>query len=293
MIDKVDVRIPWRTPFSREVRDVITQLWSGPVFPFQPSRFYTYVGDLRKSHDIDAILHLEYKFNKDHKPTSKLEVLDAGKKTIDEIAETISRVVDVDVFPLGLMRVDLAGDIVGVPVHVFREFARFLYKRFASRIEKSIETELMFVAMGTAEAQSLYAGRRPDFIRIYNKIKEWFAQWLKLKRNCERFNKGMARFPISPEQRHFGARFYPTFEKFCRDEGYIYEEGATLTRIERQISGGRLPKELQVFGDLRKATCITPSPLSGWCQPAASAPLLHLLRASRSGIRLLRTALAP
>ena len=35
--------------------------------------------------------------------------------------------------------------------------------------------------MGTADAQSFYAGRRPNFMRIYNKIKEWFGQWLKLK----------------------------------------------------------------------------------------------------------------
>lgn len=65
---------------------------------------------------------------------------------------------------------------------------------------------------------------------------------------------------MSAEQRYFGARVCPTFEQFCLDEGYIYEAGATLTRIERQIGGGRFPEELQVFGDLRKAHLYNPFP---------------------------------
>ena len=42
--------------------------------------------------------------------------------------------------------------------------------------------------MRTADAQTFYAGRRPNFIRIYNKIQELYKQWLALKQACERFN---------------------------------------------------------------------------------------------------------
>ena len=258
MVDKLDLRLPQGGRFSREMEDIVVQLRHGPVPPFRSSKYYSYVGDLRESHNIDAVLHLGYKFGRGGKADSKLEVIDAGKKTVIEMEQTVLRVVDADVSQLQFMRLDLAGDIVGVPVHVFRECARFLYKQFASRIEKSTATELEFVAMGTADAQTIYAGRRPNFVRIYNKIKEWFGQWLKLKQRCERFNRGMKGFSMSAEQRHFGVRFCPTFEEFCIAEGFAYQEGATLTRIERQISGQRFPEELRVFGDLRRAHLYNP-----------------------------------
>jgi len=258
MIDKVDIRIPWLTPFSREIGDVIAQLRHGHVYPFRPAKFYSCVGDLRESHGIDAILHLNYKFSRDHKTSSKLEIIDAGKKTIVEMAEIIRRIINIDPFECELMRLDLASDIFGVPVHVVRDLARFRYKRFATRIEKSFEIELEFRAMGTADSQTFNAGRRPNFIRIYNKIKELYGQWLKLKQRCERFNKQMKSFDMSAEQLYYGARFCPTFEGFCLAEGFECFEGLTVTRIERQIGAAQFPEELRLFGDLRNAHLFNP-----------------------------------
>ena len=86
--------------------------------------------------------------------------------------------------------------------------------------------------MGTADAQTFYAGRRPNFIRIYNKIQELYRQWLKLKQRCERFNKEMRKLEMSEEQRYYGMRFCPTFEEFSLGEGFEYVQGLTLTRIE-------------------------------------------------------------
>ena len=112
--------------------------------------------------------------------------------------------------------------------------------------------------MGTADAQTFYAGRRPNYIRIYNKIQELYKQWLKLKQSCERFNKEMQKFEMSDEQRYYGMRFCPKFEEFCLGEGFEYVQGLTLTRIERQISGPQFPKDLQLFGDLRRAHLFNP-----------------------------------
>ncbi|MBS1800475.1 MAG: hypothetical protein JSS95_11695 [Acidobacteria bacterium] len=257
MIDKTDVRIAWGTPFSTEMEEIGKQLRRGQVAPFHPSRFYSFVGSLRETHNIDAILHLNYR-GKNGRASSKLEIIDAGKKTILEMAQIIRRVFDIDPFQCELMRLDLASDISGVPVHVFRDLARFKYKRFSSRIEKSFETEMEFTAMGTADAQTFYAGRRPNFVRIYNKIKELYKQWLKLKQSCERFNKQMQRLEMSEEQRYYGSRYYPTFEEFLKNEGIEHGQGLTLTRIERQISGSRFPKELRLFGDLRRAHLFNP-----------------------------------
>ena len=78
-----------------------------------PSKFYCYVGDLRETHDIDAVLHLSYKFG-NGKATSKLEIVDAGKKTILDMARIITQVFDINPFLCELMRLDLAADIGGV-----------------------------------------------------------------------------------------------------------------------------------------------------------------------------------
>src|SRR5208283_4787886 len=63
---------------------------------------------------------------------------------------------------------------------------------------------------------------------------------------------------MSPEQAHYGRRIPPSFKEFCRAEGYEYRDGNVLTRIERQIGGGRFPAELVTFNDLRYAHELTP-----------------------------------
>lgn len=112
--------------------------------------------------------------------------------------------------------------------------------------------------MGNAVAQTLYAGKRPNLICIYNKLAEWLMQLKKRERDCRRFNAGMAEMEMSPEQMHYGVRFPSTFEEFCMAEGYEYRDGNILTRIERQIGGSRFPPELATFNDLRFAHELIP-----------------------------------
>ena len=255
MIDKLDVRVPGQTPFARELQKIIECLRHGAVGPVRPTRFYRYSGDLRESHDIDAILHLENKFgNGSH----KIEVIDAGKKSLAEMQEIFSRIFKIDPGSLEVMRVDLAADIPGIPVAWFRENACFRYKRFASRIEKADETEFEFISMGSAVSESLYAGRRPNCMRIYNKIEEWRNQWKKHKRNCERFNEGMKKFEMTEEQKYYGMRVPPSFERFCELEGCEYIDGMVLTRVERQIGGDRIPPELTTVSALSRSSEYNP-----------------------------------
>jgi hypothetical protein len=255
MIDKLDVRIPSMTAFAPEMAAVAADLRGGSIGPFRASRFYKYVADLRKSHGIDAIVHLEYKFGE---CTHKVEVIDAGKKTLAEMEQIVSRIFAINPSRVELMRVDLAADVPGVPVVWFRDNASFSYKRFASRIEKAKETELEFIGMSQAEAQSLYAGRKPNCVRIYDKFAELKLQWSKVARNYKRFNKGMDNFELSDEQRYYGERIPLPFEQFCREEGHEYAEGAMLTRVERQIGGDRFPDELRTVADLRHAADFNP-----------------------------------
>jgi hypothetical protein len=126
-------------------------------------------------------------------------------------------------------------------------------KQFSSRIEKSFEQELQFIGMGTAWAQTLYAGKRPNLIRIYNKLAEWRMQLRKLEIQFRRFNKGIEDLEMTEEQRYYGRRIAPSFEEYCRARGYQLQRDSILTRIERQFVGGSIPPELATLNDLRHA----------------------------------------
>src|SRR4051812_46126417 len=106
------------TRFTPRFEQIASKLRLGIVPPFRPSRFYRFVGDLRRDYSLDAILHLEYKFGE---CTHKIEIIDAGKKTLREMEDVIAAVFEVDPSTLGLMRVDFAADIEGIPVSWFQD----------------------------------------------------------------------------------------------------------------------------------------------------------------------------
>ncbi len=255
MIDKVDVRIPEFASPGPALAEAFEGLRKHPVPPFRPSRHYQYVCDLRDDFDVDAVVHL---FLRHGRPTHKVEIIDAGDRTVEDMADIIAKLFVVDPLALGLMRVDLAADLDGVPVPWFKDHAYVSRKQFSSRIEKSFEQELEFVGMGTAQAQTLYAGKRPSLMRIYDKLAEWRMQLRKLEKEYRRFNALMEGMDMTAEQRYYGVLIPPTFTEYCRARGYDYQTGNILTRIESQIGGNRLPPELATFNDLRYAHELTP-----------------------------------
>jgi hypothetical protein len=174
------------------------------------------------------------------------------------MADILVQLFQVDPWSLSLMRVDLAVDVEGVPVPWFRDHAYVNRKQFSSRIEKSHDSEVEFVGMGKADAQTIYAGKRPNLIRAYNKLAEWALQVKRLEGKCRRFNARMEEIEMSLEQTYYGVRIPPTLKEYCRAEGYDYQEGNILTRLERQIGGDRFPVELRTFNDLRYAHEVNP-----------------------------------
>jgi tetratricopeptide (TPR) repeat protein len=257
MFDKVDVRIPSVAEFADSFKQTAALLELSPIKSFRPGKLYKRIVDLRDTNKIDAILHYSYKFGE---CSHKLEIVDAGKKTLQQIYAIIQSVFKVDPSQLELMRLDLAADAPDIPVSWFRQNARFEYKKFAGRIDKASASELEFIGISTAESESLYAGKRPNCFRIYNKYAELYMQWKKLDRACKRFNKGLCDdhwkgrngvpFNFSDEKRLESIRQPPSFEDFCRNEGFNFVKGAILTRVERQIGGGRFPKGLEKLEDL-------------------------------------------
>jgi len=225
------------------------ELKRGRAGPFIPNRHYKHIGDLRTALGIDAILNLEC-CQGEH--NHKIEIIDAGTKSFSELVAIPSRLFLIDPMQLEVMRIDLAGDIVGVPVSWFRTHARFRYKQFASSIDKASPPEIEFIGMGNAVAQSLYAGRKPNCIRIYDKLAELRVQWIRLKRTYERYNKGLSGFTLTDEQQHYALLHIPIFEEFCKRQGFELEPGKIVTRVERQFGGDRIPEQLDRVNKLTR-----------------------------------------
>ena len=283
MIDKLDLRIPEFALPGPILAGPLEDLKRHPVPLFRSSKYYQYVCDLRDQFGIDAVVHLYLRHGR---PNHKVEIIDAGEKTLPEIAGIITQLFDADPWPLKVMRTDLAADLEGVSVPWFKDHAYVNRKQFSSRIEKSFENELQFVGMGSAVAQTLYAGKRPCLIRIYNKLAEWQMQLRKVEIQNRRFNNRMVGLEMSEEQRYYGRLIAPTFAEYCAARGYQLHDGSVLTRIERQIGGNRIPPELATLGDLRYAhefrafsgvQIVGSEPVQNFDSPPAKVPVRNWL----------------
>jgi hypothetical protein len=250
VIDKLDLRVSEFALPGPILAGPLGELKRHPVPLFRPSKYYQYVCDLREPFAIDAVLHFSLRLGR---PSHKIEIIDAGEKSLLEIAGITSQLFDVDPWTLQVMRIDLAADVEGVSVPWFKNYASADRKQFSSRIDKSLEKELQFIGMGSAAAQTLYFGKRPNLIRIYNKLAEWRMQLRKIENRYRRFNDRMMGLEMSEEQEYFGRLIAPTLAEYCRQRDYQLREDSVLTRIERQMGGNRIPPELATLGDLRQA----------------------------------------
>ena len=223
MIDKLEVRVPEGTSFTSE----FDSLFITDQISLSSSRHYKIVGDLRP-YEYNSILHYSCRHGERN---HKLELVDAGFMTLDEMKEEVEQVFQVHAEKLPVMRLDLAVDVHGISVPWFAEHTRVRHKRWLARLGVIDTSE-----MGNREIQTLYYGKRPNVIRIYNKVEECRAQYRRIVRL------------MSPELTA------PPFEK-CFG---VPEFGHTLTRVERQMGGGRIPSQLATVDDLRNCAAFNP-----------------------------------
>lgn len=224
MVDKLDLRIPRHTPFSPAFDRLYPELRSLEKGPFRTSKYYEYVGDLRQ-YGLNVRLNLYCQMDKTG--NHKLELLDVGDMRRDEILREISQVFDVTPEGLEVMRVDFAVDVPGLPIDWFRQVVQVKDKRFRS----AVTGERFFCEMGKGELQTLYFGKRPNLIRIYDKKAEYRQQFNKLARKL-------------------GPEFDSTFEAMFPNAA----KHSILTRVERQL-GGRIPDEVSTLGKILKSGC--------------------------------------
>src|SRR5215472_13088683 len=103
------------------------------------------------------------------------------------------------------------------------------YKRWVADIGQTDSKKLEYARMGQKYVQTYYLGKRPNCFRVYDKLAEYHCQYARFMRKLS------------------DAAEPPSFEELY---GYP-ANGITLSRVERQIGGGRVPAELQTFGCLR------------------------------------------
>jgi hypothetical protein len=221
MIDKIELRLkPWAN-FSRTVTTELRRPGT-----LRQTQHYSGVLDLRP-HGFDAMLHYSKRRN-DH--THKLEVFETGKKTYSDLASMIGNIVEGDLDPLELTRIDLCADVPNVPVAWFHSHARIRYKQRERRLGP-----LTSDVICRSHLETLTLGARPNVIRIYDKVSESKARF---RTSCRRQSRDADPLDFRQE--------------------YGFGPDDVLTRVERQYGGGRLPDTLRTFGMLVNAADTNP-----------------------------------
>lgn len=221
MIDKLEVRVPATAEFTGDFSELYAELRTEPKLdPFKGSRHYLATGDLRPF-GYGSIVHLHCKHGE--QGNHKVEVLETGKMGLREMTHEVRRIFNLPMRPdqLEVMRVDLAADVSDVPVTWFKDRVRVHFKRFGCEIGT-------YMQMGRG-VETLYFGKRPNCYRIYDKAHE----------REEGYRKMLGK--VSPDAE------VPSYE-----EVYGHTRDAVITRVERQMGGGRVPLEIGMLGTLRK-----------------------------------------
>jgi len=228
VIDKLEHRLSPTVTFRPEIQKLIRDVnfYSGNQF-MRPSRLYSGVGNLTPL-GIDALLH--YNCKQGRKGAHKLELLQTGKKPYSALVAQIEAVIDGSIENLETMRIDLCADVPGVPVAWFHPRLSIRHKRLSHQIGP-MKLELI----GKAGIETISAGRKPNVVRLYDKVAESKMQFRKMVRRCSKDAE-----PLDFEKQ-FG------FQKDC-----------VLTRVERQYGGGRIPDPLSTFGKLGNAAQFNP-----------------------------------
>jgi hypothetical protein len=237
MIDKVELRIPHGTPFTGPFGRLYRDLSKDPRGPLRRSQHYMTVADLR-SFGHPVILHTHNLH--DRQGNHKLELVETGSMTYSRMSHEIERVflVRTNRDWLELMRLDMAADITGVPVTWFERNIAAKWKRSVASIGV-LSHEVEFSELGTKSVQTFYLGKRPNLFRIYDKVAERRKRYALLKFRAKREDTLAALL---------------SFEEMF---GHA-DSGLTLTRVERQMGGGKIPDSISTFLKLRGAGYFNP-----------------------------------
>lgn len=273
-MDTLHVRLPGTTRFRPEFRDQV----NAQIETARSSAYYRQVVDMRPAGRA-AVLHFEAKTAegdpRNHE--SKLELVDVGKKGFQEIKSEIENVIDGDPEQLEVMRVDLCADVPGVPIPWFREHMDVEHKQWVAHFGQYDER-------GKRVYQTLYSGKAPNCYRVYDKTAELVRRYGLEQRRAvqgaakaamaDRFSEELAGVAYAPDcyGRNILSDFKrdyseakarekencPTFQEWTRfrfppwSRLHGISANSIVTRVERQMGGGRVPAALCSVGRIER-----------------------------------------
>jgi len=216
-IDKLDLRLPTEAVLTPPVVKVVQQLLR--IRSKQPyrDRFYDCVVPLNFG-GLRSTLHFQNRRNGSH----KLELIGVGAMQLTAILGQIVGACELDPTNVEIMRIDLAVDITDFSVDWFRQNVRVKRKRYRSEFDR--------FRADYGRVETLYFGKRPNFIRIYDKREQ-----LRVQQSQPRFND-------RNEQ-----------TKRLRGAMCTTEITSPLTRIERQYGAGRVPHEIRTLARIQES----------------------------------------
>ena len=214
---------------------------------WRSSHLYERTGSF-ESFGLDVVFHERCKMTK--QPNHKLEILRTGEKTLKEIRDLTRRCFHIEEDSLGIIRADLTADVEAVPVQWFRDHTIVDCKRTIRELGTIPQSDYMTVGKGIAE--TLYAGVKPNQIRIYNKTGERLARLQSNNRKTANLNKKNLLSAATEEEILLWAADHPGEKKPASEsvvvmpttfeQMYGYDPKRIFTRVERQINGKQLEK---------------------------------------------------
>jgi hypothetical protein len=233
----------------------------GSEIPFTQNFYYRQVVDLRRTADLEAVLHLNAKKTGTH----KIQILEAGRKCAGQIADTIAKIVNDHPDLLGVSRVDTCADVVDGPEvkwmaqTVRAKSAQWQAEFGTAELRDEKGFKVPWSDMGKREVQTMYIGKRPNCFRVYDKLAERRATWTREKRRHERLASEIVR-----DKALEGGRDRQKYPLQSKEELREF--------AKRFVSGGRY---FMPFPDFE-----------GWFAAQCVGPLAHLVKTAPNVLQM-------
>lgn len=268
MIDKLETPIDSPGRLSAALYEIRREVLSDSKhrsIPFSPDKHYRGRVDMRKVDGTDRMFHVEARAGNHW---DKIELLHTGDKTWDGMATLLSMSVNGDFEKLPVRRADCAVDS-DLSVEWYAKSIRCQWKRWRSEVGEielldENRKHMQFMDIGRRRLETMYLGRKPNPLRVYDKTAETVHRFKRAERQHYRAamdldNSCEARcqyyselgyhgkltdldkylpFEIRQHARQLVKRLHPFREFHEWEENTLHLWDFTIcTRIERQMSG--------------------------------------------------------
>jgi hypothetical protein len=235
MIDKLDLRIPRKTPFTPEFQEAYRDAASKGLL--RPSQYYAQTGDFRP-YGYEVRLHMFASFgqrcNSKRSHDHKLELYDTGEMKFDQMLSEISRVFVCDPLELEMLRRDVCVDVDGVSLNWFKTHARVEFKRNSR--------EIGYMVVTARKGETFYLGERTNQFRFYNKVAERLYRYLYMLRESRKggYTHWILPGSLWPSgERNRNSRGAAVWRKSMRGEAaFTAEDGRDVPFCTAQIPKG-------------------------------------------------------